>query len=324
MLSDILGYIEKINYKTKNIFKTNFFYRLMTTFVLVLILAFVRMGNKLYVEVLFLTTFVAILWELYKNFKIPIGLLLIGKIAIIIELYFSGTGSYPNIFLHISLFRFLLMSKCNKKFFFYLSIFTILTLFFFSILSSLICLLLLVWDKFYKNSSKYVFSFFVINYILCGFVWLYYCLKPNGVIITGSVIMMLSCAINDICAYFAGSFIGGPKLAVKISKRKTISGLLGGIIGTYIIGYYVFIKMRPYDKFNIFTCSKIFPIPLFYLPFLATIGDLIQSYIKRYFKKKDAGNLLPGHGGLFDRLDSMFFVAIVYATLSQQKWIKGF
>lgn len=304
--------LDTIHLYLSKILKKNFFKRLITGIFLVAIFYGIRTGDILYVQILFFIVFFSMLWELNKSFNIPISLIILAKAAILIEIYSNLEGATPNIFLYISFFRFLLISKHRGRFFIIFSIFLLLATLLFNVWYTVICLLLLLWDRFNKNSRKYLFSFFVVNYVCYGFLCLYNIFKPNGlgVIFTGPVIMMLACAVNDIFAYICGSLIGGPKLS-RISKRKTISGLLGGIIFTYIVGYFVSRKLDM--EFSLFKSSELFPIPLFFLPFLATIGDLFQSYIKRYFKKKDAGMLLPGHGGIFDRLDSMFFVAVIYA-----------
>ena len=173
-------------------------------------------------------------------------------------------------------------------------------------------------DIFYHPPMKFLFSIFVIHYTLCGFIWFYHFLKPvSDGVFGGPVLMFLTCNINDTMAYLVGSHLGGPKLISPISKKKTVTGFLGGVFGTYIFFYYIYKFFIPTEQFSLYEASNRFPIPLLYLPILASVGDLLQSYMKRYFKRKDAGLLLPGHGGIFDRLDSTFFIGVIYSSLLQ-------
>lgn len=111
---------------------------------------------------------------------------------------------------------------------------------------------------------------------------------------------------TDIGAYFAGSAIGGPKLAPSISPNKTIAGLVGGVVSATLIAgawvYYVHL-----------------PAQLLWLavPFAvaAQLGDLFESGLKRRAGVKDSGTWLPGHGGLLDRLDGLVPVAVLTAAL---------
>lgn len=111
----------------------------------------------------------------------------------------------------------------------------------------------------------------------------------------------------DIGAFLVGKAVGGPKLAPSISPNKTWSGFFGGIIissvGTWILYNALNLENLPY-----------FWVFVFIALLLAQLGDLLESWCKRYFKVKDSGSFLPGHGGLLDRLDSIFAVsfAIVF------------
>jgi phosphatidate cytidylyltransferase len=110
---------------------------------------------------------------------------------------------------------------------------------------------------------------------------------------------------TDIFAYFAGRSIGGPKLAPRLSPKKTWAGLAGGIVGAGAIGW---LAARQLGLEEIF----------FYLggpmALLAQLGDLYESGVKRRRGVKDSGNSLPGHGGVLDRLDGLLPVAL--ATLA--------
>jgi phosphatidate cytidylyltransferase len=102
---------------------------------------------------------------------------------------------------------------------------------------------------------------------------------------------------TDIGGYIFGSLIGGPKLAPQISPKKTWSGTIGGILCAILIAWLIF--------------PQICILLAISLSITAQIGDLLESSIKRHFKVKDSGNILPGHGGILDRMDSMITAAII-------------
>ncbi|MDI6832455.1 MAG: phosphatidate cytidylyltransferase [Bacteroidales bacterium] len=104
--------------------------------------------------------------------------------------------------------------------------------------------------------------------------------------------------VFDTMAYVMGVLLGRHTLAKDISPKKTSEGVIYGAILTYIIfiAYFSFIEKRT-DLYWIVAI----------IPFLATIGDLLESKLKREFGVKDSGNILPGHGGMLDRLDSILF-----------------
>lgn len=106
---------------------------------------------------------------------------------------------------------------------------------------------------------------------------------------------------TDIFAFFCGKTLGGAKLAPTISPNKTWSGLAGGVVASMFIGLL---------------SSAMFPGGVFFFIFISAIlalieqaGDLFESKIKRIFGVKDSGNIIPGHGGVLDRLDGMMFAA---------------
>lgn len=107
---------------------------------------------------------------------------------------------------------------------------------------------------------------------------------------------------SDTFAYFVGVAIGSHKLASSISPKKTVEGFIGGIVGTtamaVLIGHVLF-------NFPIVEMAVLGVI----LAIVATLGDLVESVIKRFAGVKDSGILLPGHGGMLDRFDSVLFTA---------------
>ena len=111
---------------------------------------------------------------------------------------------------------------------------------------------------------------------------------------------------TDIGAYFAGRAIGGPKLAPNISPNKTWAGLIGGMVAAGIVGALI-------AKFGHLPTRSLWIAPL--LAVAAQIGDLVESGMKRHAGVKDSGKILPGHGGLLDRIDGMLPVAILVAAL---------
>ena len=110
--------------------------------------------------------------------------------------------------------------------------------------------------------------------------------------------------VTDIGAYFAGRSIGGPKLAPRISPNKTWAGLIGGMVAAAIIwtGYNIAAQLQPVYMALVGGAL---------MAFVAQMGDLLQSAMKRLAGVKDSGNILPGHGGLFDRADGMVAVFFI-------------
>jgi len=111
---------------------------------------------------------------------------------------------------------------------------------------------------------------------------------------------------TDSGAYIIGRAVKGPKLAPQISPNKTWSGFIGGTIVSIVTGEYLL------KAFDISLSSSVPNVALILLLSLAAhSGDLIESAVKRHFGVKNAGDLIPGHGGILDRLDSLFMVVII-------------
>lgn len=105
---------------------------------------------------------------------------------------------------------------------------------------------------------------------------------------------------TDIFAYFSGRYFGGPKLAPSISPAKTWSGLAGGVVAAGVVGPIIA------SQANLPMACFLLGAPL---GMLAQGGDLFESWLKRQANVKDSGNLIPGHGGVLDRLDGVVPVA---------------
>jgi len=116
---------------------------------------------------------------------------------------------------------------------------------------------------------------------------------------------------TDIFAYFAGRAIGGPKLAPGISPNKTWAGLAGGVAGAALFGWLLasWFEMEP---FFLWMGGP--------MAVAAQAGDLFESWLKRRAGIKDSGSLLPGHGGVLDRLDGLLAVAIATTLLLMAGW----
>lgn len=122
-------------------------------------------------------------------------------------------------------------------------------------------------------------------------------------------------SITDIFAYFVGSIIKGRKLCPDISPNKTISGAVGGLIGgvtASLVTYFVFNAFGV----NIFEGARFGILIVFlicsgaFISLATQIGDLFESHLKRKLDIKDMGNLIPGHGGMLDRIDGLTFSSL--------------
>ena len=154
--------------------------------------------------------------------------------------------------------------------------------------------------------------------------WMYYLFDAFGSIPgeKGSFVMTLWFILMvwsvDIGGYIIGTSLRGPKLAPKISPNKTWSGLIGGVIlAVAVSSIYMYATKSIYKL----------PLPLneqlkyaqlgAFIAFIAQIGDLVESAIKRHLQLKDSSTLIPGHGGVFDRIDGLIFAApIVYCLFT--------
>lgn len=107
----------------------------------------------------------------------------------------------------------------------------------------------------------------------------------------------------DCGGYFVGRRFGGKKLAPTISPGKTVSGAAGGIISAFLVGMFFIFIVKPTKLGELGVVGL--GIIAVMLAVFSQISDLFESYLKRKFDIKDTGNIIPGHGGLMDRLDSL-------------------
>ena len=129
------------------------------------------------------------------------------------------------------------------------------------------------------------------------------------------ILILIICIFTDIGGYVFGKTLKGPKLS-KISPKKTYAGVFGGYISSLIvvtlyikltsIGAETYLNLSKFNNENFFSDNMFFLLVLI-ISFVNQVGDLIISYFKRIAKVKDTGKLLPGHGGLLDRIDGIIF-----------------
>ena len=157
------------------------------------------------------------------------------------------------------------------------------------------------------NVEQVTFAFFGIVYvpIFLSFMYMVRCLNGGQYFIW---LIFISSWVCDTCAYFVGSAIGKHKLAPVLSPKKSIEGAIGGVLGAalvaFIFGYFVEYKIFGGTNNGIkyvIICSV--------GAVISQIGDLAASGIKRNKEIKDYGNLIPGHGGILDRFDSVIFAS---------------
>jgi len=154
--------------------------------------------------------------------------------------------------------------------------------------------------KFFINS---IFIIFIL--IFCLMFFFFSNIEGLKIIL---YILLLGCIASDIGGYVFGKIFKGPKLT-KISPNKTYAGSLGSIIFTLIVVILLFYYSIQYLSYKVVIISLVTTI-------FCQLGDLIFSFLKRKAKIKDTGSILPGHGGVLDRLDGIFLgVPLGYLTL---------
>jgi len=108
---------------------------------------------------------------------------------------------------------------------------------------------------------------------------------------------------TDVLGYFAGRAFGGPKLWPAVSPKKTWSGAIVGTVGAVIVALLVAAQFGSFDRIAIIAVALVLSI-------VAQAGDLFESWVKRKFDAKDSGRIIPGHGGVMDRLDGFWAAAV--------------
>lgn|GEM_PF-2036790 len=128
---------------------------------------------------------------------------------------------------------------------------------------------------------------------------------------TGITLMwvFLATVCNDVFAYIFGSIIKGKKIAPKISPGKTWSGFIAAAISTTGLSYIFALYVGSKNELLVMGIG-------FCMAFFAHFGDMLESSLKRYLKIKDTSNLIPGHGGILDRIDAVLMVAIFISVVS--------
>ena len=163
------------------------------------------------------------------------------------------------------------------------------------------------------ENKKYIVLIF---YLIAGFIFLGHIPSLNESFspkIIGGIFILIW--INDSFAYLIGKNFGKRKLFERISPKKTIEGFIGGFVACILGGFLIF-KFLPSLELWMWIVMSIM------VSILGTFGDLIQSKFKRQAGVKDSGALMPGHGGIYDRLDSALFVSpFIYAFLEIANYV---
>ncbi len=129
------------------------------------------------------------------------------------------------------------------------------------------------------------------------------------------VLIFVVAPATDTFAYLVGCSLKGPKLCPKISPNKTISGSVGGLIGGVVASFVVFFIIKPVTSLQTPVVVLLFAVLGLVGSMLTQIGDLTESYIKRRLGIKDMGKIMPGHGGVLDRVDGVIFNAVLVTLI---------
>ncbi|MCX8648806.1 phosphatidate cytidylyltransferase [Gilliamella sp. B2776] len=159
---------------------------------------------------------------------------------------------------------------------------------------------------------KLIFAFFTLVPFFLSMIELR-SINYNSNCYTGAILLLYVFVLvwaTDTGAYFAGRMFGKRKLAPKVSPGKTVEGFIGGVSVALIISLIVYYSNLFNIKFNVFFISSLFAI------LVSVLGDLTESMFKREAGIKDSGYLIPGHGGILDRIDSLTAAVPIFTALS--------
>ncbi len=168
----------------------------------------------------------------------------------------------------------------------------------------LLCLFISIYE-WYMISKKKIYNIPGIIFLFFSFYTVYFLRNNFNEELAFFFLVLIICISTDIGGYVFGKIFKGPRIS-KISPNKTYSGLIGSfslatIFALYFIDFY---NIKNLDNHLITLNNFLFII---IISFISQIGDFCISYFKRVSKIKDTGNLIPGHGGILDRIDGMIF-----------------
>lgn len=160
-----------------------------------------------------------------------------------------------------------------------------------------------------KTSRKALFLLFGVVYVGASF-WCAYTIRvEEGALLTMLLVVMVWA--SDIDAYFTGKIIGGPKMAAQISPNKTWAGLAGAMVSPAFLGVLFLVYQ---DGFEPARAAYAFGAGAL-IGVAGQAGDLLISFVKRRAGVKDSGNIIPGHGGLLDRIDALMLAIPVFLII---------
>lgn len=180
-------------------------------------------------------------------------------------------------------------------------------------LLALLMIYVILYPKYKIDSvTKVIFSFLYVS-VLLSFVYQTRCIGQGQWLVW---LILIGSWGSDTCAYCVGMLIGRHHLS-ELSPKKTIEGCIGGVLGAGIIAYIFACFFPSTDAYSFIRNPQlVFPIVAVICAVISQVGDLAASAIKRNYEVKDYGNIIPGHGGVLDRFDSVIFVApFVYYLL---------
>ena len=169
----------------------------------------------------------------------------------------------------------------------------------------LICLFFTIYE-WYLISQKKFYCLPGLIYISISFYFVYLLRNDYDGKYTLFLLILIICVSTDIGGYIFGKIFKGPKLT-KISPNKTYMGMIGGFILSFVsasiyLDYFNYNIINSAQNYNFYNSFFVIIISM-----ISQIGDILISYFKRLSKIKNSGNLIPGHGGILDRIDGMLF-----------------
>lgn len=159
--------------------------------------------------------------------------------------------------------------------------------------------------KYNIEDAVYLMSFSILIILVFSMM---YTIRNNDINVL--IYLFLITILTDTFAYIGGRLFGKHKLLERVSPNKTIEGsIIGSVLGTVVPTIFYIYMIDPGQYILVVTLITLF------LSILGQLGDLVFSSIKRYYKIKDFSNIMPGHGGILDRFDSIIFVIIGYIII---------